>query len=99
MRPWLSEAACPRLRCCIECHRQRWYHTWMQKTTVYLPNELRVAIKRAARRRGVAEADVIRDSIRSAVGAERPRPRGALYASGAPIARRADELLVGFGER
>jgi hypothetical protein len=42
---------------------------------------------------------VIRDSIRSAVGAERPRPRGSLFASGAPIARQADEHLSGFGER
>lgn len=71
----------------------------MDKTTVYLPPELKLAIKRAARRRGVSEAEVIRDSIRTAVGAERPRARGALYASAAPIARDADEHLRGFGER
>jgi hypothetical protein len=71
----------------------------MDKTTIYLPSELRAAVKLAARRRGVSEAEIIRDSIRSAVGAERPRPRGGLFASGAPIAREADDHLSGFGER
>ena len=45
----------------------------------------------AARRRGISEAEVIRNSIRSAVGDERRRPRGGIFASGAPIAREADE--------
>jgi metal-responsive CopG/Arc/MetJ family transcriptional regulator len=71
----------------------------VDKTTIYLPVELKTAIKRVARRRGVSEAEVIRDSIRSAVGDERPRPRGGLFSSGAPIAREADEHLIGFGER
>lgn len=71
----------------------------MDKTTVYLPSELKQAIERAAKRRGVSEADVIREAIRAAVGDERPRPRGALFASGAPIAHEADEHLRGFGDR
>lgn len=71
----------------------------MDKTTIYLPEELKLAIRRVARRRGVSEAEVIRSSIRDAVGDERPRPRGGLFASGAPIAREADEHLSGFGER
>jgi hypothetical protein len=71
----------------------------MEKTTIYLPVELKTAIKRLARRRGVSEAEVIRESIRSAIGGERPRPRGGLFASGAPIARQADDHLTGFGER
>jgi hypothetical protein len=71
----------------------------MDKTTVYLPPDLKAAIRRTARRRGVSEADVIRESIRSAVGDERPRPRGGLFESGSPIARAADEHLPGFGER
>jgi len=65
---------------------------------VYLSLELKTAIKRVAKRRGVSEAEVIRDSIRSAIGNERPRPRGALFASEAPIARQADDHLAGFGE-
>ncbi|MEX2620219.1 MAG: CopG family transcriptional regulator [Egibacteraceae bacterium] len=71
----------------------------MDKTTVYLPDELKNAVKRAARQRGVSEAEVIRDSLRSAVGGPRPRPCGGLFASGAPIARDADGHLAGFGER
>lgn len=71
----------------------------MDKTTIYLPAELKAAIKRVARQRGVSEAEVIRDSIRTAVGNARPQARGGLFASGAPIAREADEHLAGFGER
>jgi hypothetical protein len=72
---------------------------FMDKTTVYLPPELKSAIRRVARRRGLSEAQVIRDSIRSAVGDERPPPHGGLFASGAPIARQVDDYLTGFGER
>jgi hypothetical protein len=71
----------------------------MEKTTVYLSLELKTAIKRVARRRGLSEAEVIRDSIQRAVGGDRPRPRGGLFASGAPIARHADDHLAGFGEQ
>jgi predicted transcriptional regulator len=71
----------------------------MEKTTVYLPAELKEAIKSAARRRGVSEATVIRDSIRAIVAAERPRPRAGLFASGDPMGDRVDELLAGFGDR
>ncbi|MEX2183428.1 MAG: CopG family transcriptional regulator [Chloroflexota bacterium] len=71
----------------------------VEKTTIYLPTELKTAIKRVARQRSVSEADVIRDAIRGAVGDDRPRPRGGLFASGAPIAREADTHLPGFGER
>lgn len=79
--------------------RHRWYHTLMEKTTLYLPEDLKVAVKRAAAERGVSEAEIIREAIRVSVGGVRPRPRGALYSSGRPIARHADELLAGFGER
>jgi hypothetical protein len=71
----------------------------MDKTTIYLPVELKSRIRRVARQRGVSEAEVIRESIRSAVGDERPRPHGGLFASGASIAREADDHLTGFGER
>ena len=71
----------------------------MDKTTVYLPPELKAAVKREAQKRRVSEAEVIRDSIRNAVVTERPRPHGALFASGSSIAREADRHLGGFGER
>lgn len=72
----------------------------MNKTTLYLPDDLRLAIKSASAREGVSEAEVIRRAIRKSVGDDdRPRPTGALYASGKPIARDAERLLDGFGER
>jgi hypothetical protein len=71
----------------------------MDKTTVYLPTELKVAVKRAAALRGSSEAEVIRSAIEAAVTTSRPRPRGGLYAGTEPIAARVDELLEGFGER
>ncbi|HEY5842109.1 MAG TPA: CopG family transcriptional regulator [Mycobacterium sp.] len=71
----------------------------MEKTTVYLPRDLKAAVKHAAQQRGVSEADVIRESIRAGVGGTKPRARGGLYSNSEPIARRTDELLDGFGER
>jgi predicted transcriptional regulator len=69
----------------------------MQKTTVYLPDDLKAALTREAGQRGVAEAQVIREAIAAAV--QRPRPRAGLFESEEPFANRADELLAGFGER
>jgi hypothetical protein len=69
----------------------------MQKTTVYLPDDLKAAVTGEARRRGVAEAEVIRSAIAAAV--RRPKPHGGLFASAKPLAERVDELLPGFGER
>lgn len=71
----------------------------MEKTTIYLPDDLKVAVKRAAAHNGVSEAEIIRDSVRQTVGTTQPGPRGGLFSSGHPIARHADELLSGFGER
>ena len=67
-----------------------------QKTTVYLPDELKAAIEREALRRGCSEAQIIRDAIASAVS--RPRATPAII-SGEPFAERTEELLAGFGER
>ena len=71
----------------------------MRKTTLYLPEDLKAAVKRVATEQGVSEAEIIRESIRVSVGSVRPCPRGALYSSGQPIARDAEEMLAGFGER
>lgn len=79
--------------------RQRWYHIRMDKTTIYLPDDLKEAVKRASQRQGVSEAEVIRESVRSVVGGSRPKPQSGLFNSVEPTARRADEFLVGFGER
>ena len=66
------------------------------KTTIYLPDDLKSAIEREARRRGCSEAQVIRDAVTEAVS--RPRPRAGLI-DAEPLAERVDELLAGFGER
>jgi predicted transcriptional regulator len=67
-----------------------------QKTTIYLPEDLKRAVEREARRRGSSEAEVIRQAVAAAV--DRPRPKAG-FLDGEPIAERADELLAGFGER
>jgi hypothetical protein len=72
----------------------------MDKTTVYLPAELKAALEAAARRRRVSEAELIRQGIAMAIARdEPPKPRLPLFASGQPdLAERFDELLKGFGE-
>lgn len=69
----------------------------MHKTTLYLPDDLKAAVERRARERGIAEAQVIREAISGAVG--RPSPRAGLFESDSRMASRVDELLEGFGER
>ncbi len=69
----------------------------MNKTTVYLPDDLKASVRRAAAELGVSEAEVIRASIRASVGRDRPRPRGGLFASDDLTSERVDELLEGFG--
>ena len=72
----------------------------MTKTTIYLPDDLKVALARIAASSGRSEADVIREALRDLVrrsGA--PRPNGALFSSGDPsLSERVEEALSGFGE-
>jgi ribbon-helix-helix CopG family protein len=72
----------------------------MNKTTVYLPDELKSALARAARRTGKSEAELIREGVELAIAqGEPPRPRLPLFASGQhDLAQRVDELMDGFGE-
>lgn len=73
----------------------------MKKTTVYLPDELKAALGRAARVRGVSEADLIRQAVRDLTENTRPpAPTLPLFRSGVPnLAERVDEELAGgFGE-
>ena len=73
----------------------------MEKTTVYLPDDLKRALRRAARARGRSEAELIREGIGLVTGAHRiAEPRLPLFESGQPdLAERVDEALRGFGER
>ena len=67
-----------------------------QKTTIYLPADLKAAVEREARRSGSSEAEFIRRAIAAAVS--RPAPRPGLIAA-EPFADSLDEAMQGFGER
>lgn len=73
----------------------------MEKTTVYLPEELKRALRRAARSTGRSEAELIREGIGLVTGTHRiAEPRLPLFESGQPdLAERVDALLHGFGDR
>ncbi len=68
----------------------------MEKTTLYLPAQLKAGVEREARARGITEAQFIREAIAAAV--VRPTPRAGFIESREPVASRVDEFLSGFGE-
>ena len=70
----------------------------MNKTTVYLPDDLKRAVTRAAASRGISEAEVIRQAITEAVARTPISPRGGLFASDVLLADDVDTHLRGFGE-
>jgi hypothetical protein len=75
--------------------------TRVKKKTIYLTEELSVALKRAAAESGCTQAELIRAGIARVVEEHRvPRPGVPLFASGDPtLAERVDEILAeGFGE-
>jgi Arc/MetJ-type ribon-helix-helix transcriptional regulator len=71
----------------------------MQKTTVYIPEDVKRALGEAAAARGVSEAELVREALRALTSRTRPpRPRLPLFRSGKPgLAERVDEALQGFG--
>jgi hypothetical protein len=73
----------------------------MEKTTIYLPDDLKRALRRTARASGRSEADLVREGIGLVTGARRiAEPRLPLFESGQPdLADRVEEHLDGFGER
>ncbi len=73
----------------------------MNKTTVYLSDELKSELKRVAGETGLSEAELIREGIRLAVSRHLPPvPRAGIFDSGEPgLSERVDELLAGFGTR
>lgn len=72
----------------------------MERTTVYLPADLKAALERVAREQGRSEAEIIREGVRSAVGGTlTPRPQIPLFASGQPtLADDVDSAMAGFGQ-
>ena len=73
----------------------------MTKTTVYLPPELKRALKNLARQRRCSEAELLREAVARLAGeADAPAPRLPLFRSTGPsIARNVDRALDGFGRR
>jgi plasmid stability protein len=73
----------------------------MNKTTFYLPDDLKRSLRMMAAASGRSEADLIREAISAQVQAHtRPRPQGQLFESGEPsLAVSAEEALAGFGDR
>lgn len=72
----------------------------MNKTTVYIPDELKRSLTRTAAARGCSEAELIRQALRDMTArAAPPRPRLPLFRSRkARLAERTDAALAGFGE-
>ncbi len=73
----------------------------MKKTTIFLPDELKAALERAAAAQGRSEAELVREAVWELTQRlEPPRPRLPLFSSGDPtLAERVDEELgEGFGE-
>ncbi len=77
-----------------------YYHTFMEKTTVYLPAPLKRELARLAAEQGRSEAALIRLAIERLVASqEQPRPRLPLVHGPDPLlAERVDDALAGFGE-
>jgi Arc/MetJ-type ribon-helix-helix transcriptional regulator len=73
----------------------------MQKTTVYLPDDLKSALERASKALQRSEADLIREGVQLvAQSYMAPEPRLPLFESDDPsLARHVDDALAGFGER
>lgn len=77
-----------------------YYHTFMIKTTVYLPESIKRRLAKTARILGTSEANLIRVAIERLVSHEpHPRPRLPLFVSNDPtLAERVDEELADFGK-
>lgn len=72
----------------------------MRKTTVYLPDDLKLRLERAADDNGLSEAELIRAAVDEYTRTHvRPRPRFPLFSIGEvePITD-LDEAMRGFGE-
>jgi len=71
----------------------------MQKTTVYIPEDVKRALAQVAAARGVSEAELIREALRALTSQTTPpRPRLPLFKSGkSRLAERVDQALSGFG--
>jgi Ribbon-helix-helix protein, copG family len=78
------------------------YHTYMVRTTVYLPENTKQRLTEAARRQGLSEAEFIRSAIEHRVSEVLPRKRGrwgTIRFDEPGLARKVDAVLAeGFGQ-
>jgi hypothetical protein len=72
----------------------------VRKTTVYLPDDLKLRLERAAEDSGLSEAELIRAAVDEYTRTHvRPRPRLPLFSSDELAAITDwDEAMRGFGE-
>lgn len=61
----------------------------VEKTTVYLPNDLKRKLRARARERGMSEAQLIREGLGVVLA---PRPRYPLFNSGGKLSLTAEEI-------
>jgi hypothetical protein len=73
----------------------------MEKTTVYLPSELKAQLDRTASETGRPAAEIIREGIQLAIARQSALgPTIPIFVSADPhFAAQVDEHLPGFGER
>ena len=74
----------------------------MRKTSIYIEDEVNIALTRRAAEEGTTKAALIRDALRDAAAGSlrvKPRARG-VFAGPADLAERDDDFLAetGFGE-
>jgi hypothetical protein len=65
----------------------------MKRTTVYFPDELKARLTAEAHRRGLTEAQIIREAVDKET--RRERPRGGIFSGGSLNARDIDAVVPG----
>ncbi|MDO5673075.1 MAG: CopG family transcriptional regulator [Actinomycetaceae bacterium] len=70
----------------------------MNKTSIYLPDDLKQSLSQEAKRTGQSEAALIRKALMAALPTRKPKPTPGIFAGKESVAERADELLTGFGQ-
>lgn len=73
----------------------------MVKTTLYLPDAMKEALRREALRSHRSEAEIVRAALARMLGvSERPRPRFGQFSGDALTVEQMDAAFAdGFGER
>ena len=79
----------------LAARRHIWYKALVEKTTLYLPDELKRALRDAARRLGRAQADLVREALAAYLRAQpRPIPRSLGAGADKELAARDSEAWL-----